>query len=107
VREVERQVVSARDKVKPLVLGAGFEVADDVASQVEQNPAEVGDGEDGDVDVFEFVDPGGVVRFVEVLVGFVVLGLIPSERDQFLLGQGSFKAFGTCTISAHATTECT
>lgn len=86
----------ARDKVQPLVLAAPLEVAYDVASQVQHDAAQIGDGQDGHLDVAEVVHARCVVRLVEVAVLGVVDCLIAVGRHELLGSQRTFEAFGAC-----------
>lgn len=95
VREIEGQVVSARDEPQPLVLRPGFEVSHHVAAEVERIAAEVGDREEGDLDVLEVVDSRRVVGLVEVAVLAVVDGLVAAELEELLPGNGSLDAIRT------------
>lgn len=95
VREIEGQVVSARNEPEPLVLRPGFEVPHDVAAEVERVAAEIGDREEGNLDVLETVDSRGVVGLVEVAVLAVVDGLVAAELEELLPGNGSLDAIRT------------
>lgn len=74
----------AADEPQPLCGRARFEVAHDVAAQVQRVAAKVGDREDGDVDVAEVVRPARVIRLVEVAVRAVVDRLVGAQLGQLL-----------------------
>lgn len=96
MRQVERQVVTTGDEPKPLVRRASFEVAHDVAAEMQGVAAEVGDGEHRYLDVAEIVDSRGVVRLVEVAMLAVVDRLVASEFLELLLRDDAFDTIRTC-----------
>ena len=84
------------DEPKPLVRRASFEVAHDVAAEMQGVAAEVGDGEHRYLDVAEIVDSRGVVRLVEVAMLAVVDRLVASEFLELLLRDDAFDTIRTC-----------
>lgn len=94
MREVEGEVVPARDEPEPLVLRSSLDVADAVAAEVQSDPAEVGDREDWNLDVSEVVVLRAEVGLVEVLVLARVDRLLKRVGDQLLLREFTLDALG-------------
>lgn len=76
--EVERNVVTSGNEVKPLVLGTSLEITDHISTQVEGNAAEVGNTEHGHLNLAQVVLAGSVIGVVRVAVLRVVDNLIPA-----------------------------
>ena len=80
---------------QPLVLGSSLHIPHYIPPEMENDPTPIRNTEHGNVNIFQIVNFGSVVRLVEITMGLVIFGLISLVFRQLFGSEVAFNRIKT------------